>query len=164
MKDLIGKLSSYNLLNLLLPGGVFVVLASKLTKYSLIQSDILTGLFFYYFIGLVVSRFGSLIIEPLLKRIEFLKFAAYENFLAASKNDEKLEVLSETNNTYRTLCSLFILLFVLKIYEVIECKFNFLEEYGAIIIVILLLALFLASYRKQTAYITKRIKFHGPKQ
>jgi hypothetical protein len=32
----------------------------------------------YYFVGLAVSRFGSLIIEPLLKRFSFVRFAAYK--------------------------------------------------------------------------------------
>jgi hypothetical protein len=114
MKDILSKLSSYNLFNYLLPGIIFVVLGSELTRYSFIQQDIVTGVFLYYFIGLVVSRFGSLVIEPLLKRISFLQFVDYKDFTSASKKDDKLELLSEVNNTYRTLCAVFILLLLLK--------------------------------------------------
>jgi len=103
MKDILSKLSSYNLFNYLLPGIIFVVLATKVTHYSFIQQDILIGAFLYYFIGLVISRLGSLVIEPLLKCLLFLQFADYKDFLAASKKDEKIELLSEVNNTYRTL-------------------------------------------------------------
>ena len=110
MKDILSKLSSYNLFNYLFPGIVFVIAAGKLTHYSLIQQDIVIGVFLYYFIGLVVSRFGSLVIEPILRKTSFLRFANYGDFVAASKKDEKLELLSEVNNTYRTLCSLFTLL------------------------------------------------------
>src|SRR3972149_2970830 len=108
LKELLSKLSSYNLFNYLLPGVIFVAAASKVTRYSFIQEDIVIGLFLYYFIGLVISRFGSIVIEPILRGVSFLKFADYNDFVAASKKDEKIEVLSEANNTYRTLCYLFI--------------------------------------------------------
>jgi hypothetical protein len=65
MKEILDKLSSYNLFNYLLPGIIFVVLASEITRYSFIHDDIVIGAFLYYFIGLVISRFGSLAIEPL---------------------------------------------------------------------------------------------------
>ncbi len=161
MKELLSKLSSYNLFNYLLPGIIFVVLASEVTHYSLIQQDIVIGAFLYYFIGLVISRFGSLVIEPLLKFISFLQFASYKDFVAASKKDEKIELLSEVNNTYRTLSSLFIVLLLLKLYEKVECRFPILKEWDAIILMVLLLVMFLFSYRKQTSYITKRVKMNG---
>ena len=161
MKELLDKLTSYNLFNYLLPGIIFVILASKYTHYTLIQQDIVIGVFLYYFIGLVISRFGSLAIEPFLKYISFAKFADYKDFVNASKKDEKIELLSEVNNTYRTLCSLFILLFLLKLYEKVECIIPILKEWHAIILMALLLAIFLLSYIKQTSYITKRIKAIG---
>lgn len=158
MKDILSKLSSYNLFNYLFPGILFVIVAGKVTQYSLIQQDVIIGVFLYYFIGLVVSRFGSLVIEPLLRGVSFLHFADYRDFVAASKKDEKLELLSEVNNTYRTLCSLFTLLLLLKLYEVIETKLPFLAEWNTLVLLVLVLIMFLFSYRKQTGYITKRIK------
>ena len=158
MKDLFSKLSSYNLFNYLLPGIIFVVLSSKMTPYSFIQEDIVIGVFLYYFIGLVISRFGSLVIEPVLKRLSFLRFTDYKDFVSASKADQKIEVLSEVNNMYRTLCTLFIFMLLLKVYQVVETKFPVLKEWSVIALVSLLLILFLFSYRKQTNYITKRIK------
>lgn len=158
MKDILSKLSSYNLFNYLLPGIIFVILCERFTRYTFIQPDIIIGVFLYYFIGLVISRFGSLVIEPVLRRVSFLKFADYKDFVVASKADGKLEVLSEVNNTYRTLCSLFVLLVLLKVYELIEIKFAELKEWSGAVLVVLLLIMFLFSYRKQTAYITKRVK------
>lgn len=158
MKEILSKLSSYNLFNYLLPGIVFVVLASEATRYSFIQEDIVIGAFVYYFIGLVISRFGSLVIEPLLKRVSFVQFEDYKDFVAASKKDEKIELFSEVNNTYRTLSSLFVLLLFLRLYENIEGRFPVLKDWHGLILLILLLIMFLLSYRKQTSYITKRIK------
>ncbi len=158
MKELLNKLSSYNLFNYLLPGVIFAVIASRVTQYSFIQEDITIGVFIYYFIGLVVSRFGSLIITPLLKRISFVDYSPYEDFVSESNEDSKLEVLSEANNTYRTLCSLFVLILLLKLYEAIEVKFPILKEWNSIALILVLLVIFLFSYRKQTSYITRRIK------
>ena len=157
-KEILSKLSSYNLFNYLLPGVIFVAVAGKFTRYSFVQQDIVIGLFLYYFIGLVISRFGSLAIEPFLRQLSFLTFTDYKDFAAASKKDEKLEILSEVNNTYRTLCSLFTLLLLLKVYEKIEDRFFALKDWSGIILLALLLVMFLFAYRKQTLYIIKRIK------
>ena len=158
MKEIFDKISSYNLFNYLLPGILFVVIAKEFTPYSFIQENLVIGAFVYYFIGLVISRFGSLIIEPVLKRVSFLKFADYADFVSASKKDLKIEIFSEVNNMYRTFSSTFILLLLLKLYESIEFIFPALKEGNLYILIILLLIMFLYSYKKQTAYIIKRIK------
>lgn len=157
MQDIINKISSYNLFNYLLPGILFAVVANSITSYSFIQKDIIIGFFVYYFIGLVISRFGSLIIEPILKKISFLKFADYEDFISASKKDSQIDIFSEVNNMYRTFCSTFILLILLKIYNLISLKFTMPERLGTYFLVILILLMFIFAYRKQTQYITKRI-------
>ncbi len=157
MKDLLDKLSSYNIFNYLFPGVVFVVLASKLTSYNFVQQDILVGAFLYYFIGLVISRIGSIFIEPILKFIKFLKFADYKRFVKASKIDTRIDTLSEVNNMYRTICSLFLILIAIKGFEWLSLKWLFLAERKIETLTVSLFLLFLFSYRKQTNYITKRI-------
>ena len=158
MKDFLNKLSSYNLFNYLLPGIIFVILAKALCDYSFIQQDVILGFFLYYFIGLTVSRIGSLIIEPLLMRVSFLHFVEYSDFVSASKKDEKIELLSEVNNTYRTFCSLFLILSMLKLYRLVENKYADLKEWNSFILLFFLLIIFLFSYRKQTFYIIKRVE------
>ena len=157
MKELLDKLSSYNIFNYLLPGILFSVLVSKMTELELIQKDLVVGVFVYYFIGLIVSRFGSLIIEPLLKKLKFLKFADYKDFVQASSKDEKIEILSEANNMYRTFIATFILLGMVKLYYLITNKWTFINENSDWILILLIAGMFLFSYRKQTNYITKRI-------
>ncbi len=158
MKELLDKISSYNLFNYLFPGILFAVLSKEITIYSFLQENLIIGVFVYYFIGLVVSRIGSLIIEPILKKLSFLKFADYKDFISASQTDSKIELLSEINNMYRTLTSLFILLLLLKLYELIESNLPILKDWNSYILLALLLFMFLFSYRKQTNYIIKRIK------
>ena len=158
MKELLDKLSSYKLFNNLFPGIIFSLIVTRMTSIQIIQKDILLGVFLYYFIGLIISQFGSLVIEPILKKISFLKVADYKDFVEASKKDEKIETLSEANNMYRTIVSMLILVCTLKFYDYLLLKWTALQKYGIVILIILLLTVFLFSYRKQTNYITKRIK------
>jgi len=162
MDKLLEKLTSYNLFNYLLPGIIFSVLLEKTTSYSIIHKDIMIEAFLAYFIGLVISRISSIMIEPLLKSISFVKFAEYKDFVLASKSDKKIELLSESNNMYRVFISIFFILLIIVLYE------RFLESvfvgYTSYIIIIGLLILFLFSYRKQTSYITKRIEIFKDKE
>lgn len=158
MAELLEKISSYNIYNHLLPGVVFVVFTEALTCFHLIQEDLIIGVFLYYFIGLIISRLGSLFIEPFLKYLKFVQFSPYADYISAAIEDKDLSVLSETNNMYRTLCSLFISLFLLKIFELLSREYPVLRDWAAELMVIGLLALFCFSYRKQTKFITKRIR------
>ncbi len=158
MKELLDKISSYNLFNYLVPGILFVYLADRFTSLSLIQENLLMAFFVYYFVGLIISRFGSLIVEPFLKKIKLVKFADYKDFVKISKTDPKLDILSESNNMYRTISSMSILLLIVMLYDVIESYMKSIVQFRPYILVIVLIAIFIASYRKQTSYITKRIE------
>jgi len=157
MKEFLEKLAPYHFFNYLLPGALFVILVDKIVGYNFYQTDIILGLLLYYFIGLSISRIGSLIIEPLLRKTRFVVFADYKDFLSASKDDTKIEVLSEVNNMYRTLCALFTLLLLLKIYKAIVSTYTVLATWNEYILIGLLLVMFLYSYKKQSGYITNRV-------
>ena len=157
MKDILDKLTSYNIFNYLFPGVLFVIIAKSTTDYNFVQEDNLLGAFLYYFIGMTVSRFGSVIIEPLFKKMKFLKFRDYKEYVVASKQDTKIELLSEVNNTYRTLNSMMFLLLILKLYNFCSIKFELSYTFSLICLTMLTTILYLFSYRKQTNYITKRI-------
>jgi sterol desaturase/sphingolipid hydroxylase (fatty acid hydroxylase superfamily) len=157
MEKIIDKISAYNLFNYLLPGVLFAVFAKNFLFIDLAQGDIILDVFIYYFVGLVISRFGSLIIEKFLKKINFLKFAEHEDFVLASKNDSKIEVLSRENNIYRTFIAMLVLLLLSKLYFYFRTIYPCLQNWDFYTLIFLFLAMFLYSYRKQTAYIYKRI-------
>ncbi len=157
MKELLDKITSYNLFNYLLPGVLFVVFAKSFLSIDLIQGNTILDVFLYYFIGLVISRFGSLVIEPILKKIKFLIFTKYEDFISASRIDSKIEIFSEANNMYRTFIAMFALLLLSKLYFYIQTFYPRLQDWNMHIVIVLLLVMFLYSYRKQTVYIFKRI-------
>jgi hypothetical protein len=159
MKEIIDKISSYNLFNYLFPGIIFVILLREITEYDLVQENNFLGGFLYYFIGLVISRFGSLVIGEILqsKKLKFIKFADYTDFVIASDKDKKIELFSEINNMYRTLISLFCLLLLSKFYQFISNWLNISENLSFILLIIVLIVLFVFSYRKQTGFVVKRV-------
>ncbi len=158
MNDLLNKLSSYNLFNNLLPGILFVILLNYFTEYEINQDNVLLAAFLYYFIGLTISRISSVIIEPLLKKIKFVKFKDYKLFVDACKKDGKLDILVETNNKFRVLFTVTLLIIGSKIFYSINL--NYLQISTNTLQYLLLISLaiiYLFAYRKQTNYITKRI-------
>lgn len=158
MNEILDKISSYNIFNYLFPGTIFAVITTYMTPYNLVQENLFVTIFLYYFFGLLISRIGSLILEPILKKFSFVQFSTYEDFVTASAEDEKLEVLSEANNMYRTLCSLFLLILGTILYAYLEAFFPTLHRIGRVLVIVILFVMFLAAYRKQTKYITDRIK------
>jgi hypothetical protein len=158
MNDFLNKLSSYNLFNNLLPGILFVVLLNYLTEYQIKQDNILLSAFLYYFIGLTISRISSVIVEPLLKSIKFVKFRDYKKFVDAYRKDNKLEILVETNNKFRAIFTLIILIISSKLFYFFDIKYlNLNTNIQKYLLLIFIAIIYLFAYRKQTSYIVKRI-------
>lgn len=164
MSDILDKISSYNIFNYLLPGSLFAAIADAYSSYSLIQKDVLIGIFAYYFFGLVISRIGSLVVEPVLTKIGFLKYADYTEFVSASKADKKIDQLVEINNMYRTLLSLFLMLIAFLAFDRLASLYPSMATWAPYIGFVALIGLFLFSYQKQTNYIVKRVDASNEKK
>lgn len=150
MSELLQKLSTYNIFNYLFPGVVFMILLNRYTEINLVVDDVILGMFLYYFFGLVLSRIGSILIEPILRYTRIIQFADYSRFVRASKLDDKIELLSEVNNMYRTIIAMLVVLLAISI-----C--NQSATWQLILGLVNSIILFILSYRKQTSFITKRI-------
>jgi hypothetical protein len=151
MTELLQKLSTYNIFNYLFPGVVFVILLKHVTNIYLIMNDLVLGMFLYYFFGLVLSRIGSILIEPVLRCTKIVQFSDYARFIQASKLDNKIELLSEVNNMHRTIIAMLVVLLVTSICNGSATCYLTTGLLGLVI-------LFILSYRKQTSFITKRIE------
>lgn len=158
MKDLIDKLSSYNIFNYLLPGILFAALGSRLTGFPLLEENMLIGVFLYYFYGLVISRVGSLLVESFLKKIGYVSHVSYEKYVSASKADEQIIGLSEVNNMYRTLISLFMCLLIIMLCEAVCNRLGLTAWGSSFATLIFLTLLFVVSYKKQSAYVVARVR------
>ena len=157
MEKLIDKLTSYNLFTNLLPGVMYCLLSDKLLNTSLIQPDIVIGVFFYYFCGMAISRVSSVIVEPLLKATKFVTFSKYEHYLNAISKDPQIGTLLETNNTYRSIVALFACILLTGAWTAAVAKFPDFEAISGYAFVAIALLLFLLAYRKQNNYIKSRI-------
>jgi len=158
MNEFFNKLSSYHLFNNLLPGILFVVLLNKFTEYQINYDNLLVSAFLFYFLGMTISRISSIFIEPFLKKIKFVRFKEYKLFVEAYKKDNKLEIFVETNNKFRVLFTMLILIILAKLFFSINLDYlNLSLKTQEYILLISLAVIYLFSYRKQTNYITKRI-------
>ena len=158
MEEVIKSISKYNILNYLIPGTIFCILLRLMTPYDLIQPEITIGLFLYYFVGMIISRVGSLIVEPLFKFVGILKYAPYDAYVEASQKDSKIEQLSETNNIYRTVVAMCMMLLMLILTSWLVIYFQIEPNFLQFVVVVFLIILFVASHRKQTNFIKKRIE------
>ena len=157
MESLIQKITSYNIFNYLLPGVLFVFYIEEVTTYSISGSNLFVMFFVYYFLGLVISRIGSIFLDKILVKIRLIKFSSYEKFISACNNNPRLDFLSEQNNVYRSMSALFLIILVIEIFKSFNISLNLTSSNTFLVSSLFLFLLFILSYRKQTSYINKNI-------
>ena len=157
MKELVSKISAYNIFNNFLPGILFLALAKEISSLDLETNNELANIFLFYFVGMIISRIGSLIIEPLLLRIKFISFSDYRKYVDATKRDTKLEIFVQVGNMYRTLLTMLILLPLTRLHCLFLLLSNSIQLFIEFFILLLIMSLFLFSYRKQVNFIKSRV-------
>ena len=157
MDKIIGRVSSYNILNNIVPGAILYFLIQWYWGVEVLGLNVVESTFLYYFLGMIISRIGSVIVEPICKRIKWIEFTNYRNFVVASKKDEKIEILSETNNLYRTMLTMFLVLLLGEAFIWLCENIRWIYCVEKETIAICLFLLFAASYKKQTKYVNNRI-------
>lgn len=160
MNEFLSRLSSYNVFNYLLPGAIFSIIAERIALISY-PSEIIAQFIWYYFVGMVISRVGSILVEPALKFIRFVEYSDYPSYLLACQNDDRLDVMVEVSNTYRTLATVFLTLIVVSVYQWIAGKAGISDAWQERFTITFLLVLFLLSFRKQVNFIRKRVSHAG---
>ena len=162
------QISAYEILNHIVPGAVYLILADRYTAFSLLTGHILADIILFYFAGVVIGRLGSLIIEDALRKIKnekcwfFLKRAPYKEFIQAEEKDKlhKLQQLVTANNMYRSLASGAVLLFFTILFDWVlsfipAC--SVLRKAAILDGCLILAVLFLCSMSKQSGRIKSRI-------
>lgn len=157
-KLILDKLSSYQLFNYFFPGILWVNAIEQITIISFPDEDILLRLFIYYFVGLIISRFGSLVVEFFYKGFGWVIYSDYGNYLNAESKDKKLSTLSAENNTYRTLLSaVFLFLIVYGVAQIPQFEVFNESKWSLPVYTLLLVWLFSKSYNKQTSFVRYRV-------
>lgn len=158
LKLVIDKLSQYNFLTNILPGTVLCIILKYIVGYDLIPDDYYQAGIVFYFVGMVNSRVGSLVIEPILKAISWVKFAPYSEFLRAEKEDAKLTILSQENNVFRSYISLMFISILGYIYKSCSLDLRLSLNNESLVLIVILFVLFLFAYKKQTSFVRKRVE------
>ena len=146
--------SPYDILNSLVPGALFAVLASATTSPTFTIDDQLVALVVYFGYGTVISRIGSVVVEPVATVAKVIKYSDYSDLVAAEKVDQRISRLVEISNMYRTLFASFLIC-----PAIVFIVPNGWGNQGYVRVSIAgCAALFLLSWAKQCNYIRKRVK------
>jgi hypothetical protein len=159
MNDLVAKISSYNIFNNLVPGAIFAFLLSGLGLHTVDTKSVVVDVVIFYFFGMVLSRIGSVVLDPVLKFTGLVEFSEYSDFVKAEK-DEKLLVLLETGNMYRTILAILVVCPLLVVLKKLCEAYLISETAQSMILLAALVLLFFFAYRKQNQYILKRVAHH----
>lgn len=169
MESLIELLGEYNVLNRLFPGVLFYSFCSEFWKQYMTVDNQLAQVIVWYFVGMAIDRFGSLVVEKTLKYFKVVKFADYYEYKKAEEKDgKKLNLLNQVNNMYRGMIALMI--FLVLSYACDEAFVYIVDKWGTLVLknlisIILWLAFFaffVFAYQKQTEYIVKTVKYNNP--
>lgn len=159
LKSILEKISVYDILNNFIPGAVFLILAEDFGGLRLISKSCVNKIFLCYVTGLVISRIGSVIVEPICKKFKIIEFVNHSEFTEADLKDKsgKTERLSMINNVYRTFISVFLCLSLLLLLNFFGIHF-FNNRIFQIITSVGVMILFVYSYHKQSRYVSSRVK------
>ena len=156
MNNVIEKLGSYQIVTNLFPGAFFGMALKFFFELSLPTENIGEEILVYYFMGFVINRIGSLIIKPILEKMKFIQEAPYPDYLKAVKVDAKLDILSETNNYFRSTLTCFVLLPIVCLMRMLIENVSWINNGWKGCAIAFLIVLFLFAYRKQTNIVKKR--------
>lgn len=153
MDEVIKKASAYDLLNALIPGGA---LAFSLKFFGYLDIDATNALHLLalaYILGLVGSRVGSLVLEPIARNRNWIK-RDYESYIKAQKDDDRLLTLTTIANMYRTLAGSIVVLAVLALGSLVSIDYRHWLYIGYGIACFLL---FFCGWVKQERYVARRV-------
>lgn len=159
--DKIFTIPIYHLLTNFIPGAVLALLL----RYSVEDLDILsladdtvTRFVLMYFLGLVCSRVGSLVVEPLLKATNIIQFSDYKDYLEASKVDKKIDELNRSANEMRSYISVLFVALIVKFLHFLWPILVSINLRADSVLLLSVFILFILGYKKQVDYVRNRVK------
>ena len=156
MDEIIKKVAAYDLMNALIPGAVLVFFLKVFNYLELEDCDAFFLGVLSYLLGLVASRVGSLIIEPIAKKVGWIQHD-YEHYVKAEKHDNKIIRLTTVPNMYRTLTGSVVVLAIIALGSLVPagCRFLLYVFYGITCFII-----FLSGWIKQEYYVLQRVNLY----
>ena len=165
IKPLLEKASNYDFLNNIIPGSIFCCVYEKMSGHVIFGESFVTSLVLVYFAGILISRVGSLLVEPFCKfnfwKIgSIVKYAPYKDYIKAEKEDKKISLLLAKNNMYRTFVAMSGMLLSYRLVARVSNMpcLAWMHHYKFEILLLFVFVLFVVSFRKQTSYVRKRVE------
>ena len=158
MENIFNKISNYHIATYMIPGTLFCFLSDILFNSNFI-SDSFKTLIVIYFIGMIIDRIGSTI-EPFLYNMVKIKKEPYANYIKAEQKDNKVELLLQSVNMYRSIISALSLILIIYIIHLTLNLFNIYISVKALILITVVISLLLTilSFRKSNSYLINRIQ------
>ena len=153
LKSLSEKLSAYQLFNFIYPGAVFLgILSYKGVPLGMLK-EIWCFLLSSYFLGMTISRFGSIVIESICLKFGWIEKYDIKRYADNIAKNSFTAILLELTNIYRTICSMGILLFLCTIF-----KYQQDDKCCMLFVEVLFVLLFGISFIKQHHYLEDKLK------
>lgn len=153
LKSLSEKLSAYQLFNFIYPGAVFLgILSYKGVPLGMLK-EIWWFLLASYFLGMIISRFGSIVIESICLKFGWIEKYDIKRYADNIAKNSFTAILLELTNIYRTICSMGILLFLCTIF-----KYQQDDKCCMLFVEVLFVLLFGISFIKQHHYLEDKLK------
>lgn len=163
MDEILSLIKPYELVINLFPGIMSNYFLKRLFGVDLtLGCNDIEKLFIWYFIGMIVSRFASVVIEPLSKFVKLIQCASYNDYLEAQKQDKQISLLARKSELYRNLLAMGILMVILIIVNIVLLidftKILQSSVVAELLIGMLIVVIFAIAYRKQVTYVRKRVE------
>ena len=158
MEKIVNKMESYHIFTFIIPGTLFLLLCKLVCGINIDENNLIMLLFMSYFVGIIISRIGSLIVGNILNYVFNVKLENYDNYISAEKKDEKIWILMKDGNMFRNLCTMTIIVLIIKIIMMLNLHKLLGNDALFLMAIILLIVLFSLSYVKQEKMIISRVK------
>lgn len=157
LTKLFEKISHYEILNNIIPGSALCLILSYI-GYPILEYNVWACIVICYLVGIVNSRFSSVAIEWICKKIHLIEWRDYESYNKAKKERPFIATLQESANMYRAFISVFLISLCGYSLMKLSTKWSWLVQNGIWVLLVALLVLFVFSYRKQiNKYVVKNI-------
>ncbi|WP_165056802.1 MULTISPECIES: hypothetical protein [unclassified Adlercreutzia] len=154
MSEFFENLSAYDLINTLVPGIMVMAVCDGLGLSEFMADSPVIAFAACYVFGIVASRIGSVILEPLAIKYGKVSQYPYPAYVKACAKDEGLKRISMVANSYRSFLGSIVLCAVLALVAL------FSEEHRRSVFAILTVGVFvllLKSWFKQERYVAQRV-------
>lgn len=155
VNSLVNRLSSYQLLAILLPGASLLgYMKFFLCIEIMVDENVWWFLLSSYVTGIILSRIGSVVIEGIMKKFCWLKKYDVNKYINKRKDNDLVETILSFANLYRTLSAAFLALPIISLIH----GYNPCEYCAMYLMYVLLLILFISSFYKQYNYFCNAVE------